>query len=117
MRRLPGFSLIETLVAFAIVAGAFVLVVSEMPFISGRASFGVEAALANDFAHSRFGEIGRLSPADPGNSFGTVEGKWQWRQTIQLAGVGASSDPAVKVTIEVFDLSGRTRLAVVEGYR
>lgn len=116
MRRLVGFSLVEVLVAFAILTGVLIVIVPAVTGPTGEGATRIERAFARDFAMSRLARLGATQRIEPGETQGQSE-RWVWRERVQRSHPYGVPKPVFSVTVEVFDLSGRTRLARVEAFR
>lgn len=87
MKFARGFTLIEILVAVAILAIAMAAVISGMARYTGEAAYLRDKTVAIWVAHNRMTEI-QLTPAWPtvGESNGDVEmagQKWKWRAVVK----------------------------------
>ncbi|MGH8506230.1 MAG: type II secretion system minor pseudopilin GspI [Stenotrophobium sp.] len=86
MKRARGFTLIEVLVAVAILAIAMAAIISGMARYTSEAAYLRDKTVAIWVAHNRMTEI-QLTPAwpDVGESTGDVEmggQKWKWRAVV-----------------------------------
>lgn len=87
MKAARGFTLIEMLVAVAILAIAMAAIISGMARYTGEAAYLREKTVAIWVAHNRLTEI-QLTPAwpDVGESNGDVEmagQQWKWRVEVK----------------------------------
>ncbi|MEO1308537.1 MAG: type II secretion system protein [Pseudomonadota bacterium] len=112
MRRLAGFSLVEVLVAFAVLTGVLVVIVPALSGPAGQGAVRVEAALAEDYAYSRLAAYGTSRSFAAGFQEGETD-RWRWRDSVRALPAG----PGFEIVIEVFDAAGRSRLAHVTGQR
>ena len=104
-RRAAGFTLLEVLVAFTILAVALVALLRA--FSSGLRGLDAAAAAtaAIQHARSKIEEVGTLIPLEPGILEGTFEDGYQWRVVIEPHELGdaaaAESLPVLPYEIEV----------------
>jgi len=97
--RAAGFTLVETLVAFAVLA---VLLGALFPALTGplRQSASNDAALrATLWAESVLDSVGHAIPLRDGESSGEAAGGIRW--TARMARLGNAAPPAYQVTVGV----------------
>ena len=114
MKRVAAFSLIEVLVAFALLATALIVVVPELAKPAAQIDQRTARAYAADYARSRLARYGTVDPIAGGRREGEDFG-WQWQESVSRERVGEAD--VFKIEITVFDPSGRTKLASGIGYR
>ena len=114
MKRISAFSLIEVLVAFALLATALVVVVPELAKPAAQIDQRTEKAYAADYARSRLARYGTTEPIAAGRYSGNDFG-WRWQDTLSATRVAGSD--VVRIEITIFDGNGRAELATVTGYR
>lgn len=121
--RQAGFSLLEVLVAFAILSislGVLLQVFATGLRNAGTADDYTQAAL---YAESILAAIGRETPLSEGNHSGPINDRFSWRGTVS-AYTDGMPDPektrvrAYRVAVEVFwDGFSQTRSVVLETLR
>lgn len=79
-----GFSLIEVLVAFAVMSLLLVVLIPQQSYLYGRAASSADEVLANDFALSIIEPIGVVSAARP------VQEQWDYRNWTVTLSITAS---------------------------
>lgn len=110
--RPPGFSLIEVLVAFTVLTGVLVVTVPVLTGTMGESAARVEAAFAEDYAHSRLAAFGTTLPLAALAREGKTT-RWRWRESVRAL----PAEQGFEITIDVYDASGRRRLARVVARR
>lgn len=110
-----GFTLIEVLVAFALVA---LILGAALRLVSGGLNDSDAAerhTLAVLVAESRIAELGATAPLEPGVSEGTADDDYRWRREIRrLDGEDDDPLPLYAVTVDVvWDDGPGVRLATL----
>lgn len=98
-----GFTLIEVLVAFALVA---LVLGAALRLVSGGlndSDVAERQTLAVLVAESRIAEVGTAVPLAPGVTDGTAPGGYRWRREIRPIADAADDDPLplYAITVEV----------------
>lgn len=114
--RLAAFSLLEVLVAFLLLTSALLVIIPHFTQPSDAISQRTSAALAADYARSRLARYGTITPLAQTNQSGAAHG-WTWRDQVSEVRLPGADEAVFRIEIEVFNASGRTRLATVSGYR
>lgn len=91
-RRRRGFSLLEAMIAMAILALVLGAALSGVGFTVGRVAERAEAAWATELARSVLDDY--AATRDPGLAEGAV-GDWRWTLTVSPAGGGLVEAEAV----------------------
>lgn len=114
--RVSGFSLIEALVAFALLAVALGVLLPEYSGPATRISARSDAALAHDYAQSRLARLSlapELTDKDQqGDAFG-----WRWHDQISTVRLSGADEELILIKITIYDASGRTKIATAQGYQ
>ena len=106
MNRRSGYSIIEVLIAFAVMSMPLAVLLPGQTRLLGRAGTAAERALAHDYALSRRDMVGVLGAETPPPSTGT------WRVSEDV-----SEGPAHRaVTVSVRSASGRLLAEVTRTY-
>ena len=110
-----GYSLLEVLVAFAVMSMVLAVLIPGQARLFRRADEAGEILLAHDLAASRIARLGLELPLDPGSN----ESEWrEWRiveETVDLDPVEGQM-PVRLIRVEVFSATGAS-LARVESLR
>ena len=123
MRRLKGFSLLEILVAFSIMAVALTLVLRIFGSGVNNAVTSEEYSLAVQIAESLMARTGIETPLEIGETTGTEADKYDWRVTIGAFGAGGADigqaqnnpgSPLFSVNVRVVWGDGESSQRVVE---
>jgi general secretion pathway protein I len=107
-RRCAGFSLLEVLVAFAILALALGVLFQIFGLGMRNTVLAEEYSRATLLAESKLAAVGVETPLEQGASGGTIDDKYSWRATVQphVMDQEESALPQrfqpVDVTVEVF---------------
>lgn len=80
--RQRGFSLLEILVAFSILALSLGILMQIFSGTTRNASLAHDQAQATMFAQSLLANSGIESPLEEGESTGVFDGRFQWRLTV-----------------------------------
>ncbi len=99
-RRRPGFTLLEVLVAVAVLAIGFVGVLQVVAQCQARSRDNRDRAEALRLAESKLNELSVQSELEPGTDqgdFGTENPRFSWRQRIEQT----EKDGLLKLTITV----------------
>ncbi len=116
MKRLAGFSLMEVLVAFVILAGAVAIFWPAMVQPVRTTAAQVDRALAEDLARSRLARYGTVHPPATGQASGR-DGRFVWREQVTQVILPGSTERVFRVQIDIFGPQGRTPLARLESIR
>ena len=118
MKRKPsqGSTLLEVIVAFAILTLSFSVLLPAMTSMTGSRERAETRWAATEFARSRLSEVGIVDPVRPGVIQGTYVPRWIWRiRTVPYrppeVAVGAD---LFTVTITVDDRDSRVLLTKLE---
>jgi general secretion pathway protein I len=105
--RQRGYTLIEVIVAFALLAGALTLLLGTLSGAARQVRGSADAGRAALYAQSLMAEVGVGEPLQPGSKNGEFEdGRYRWALDIQRwtdpARPGnAAADPAAPTLLEV----------------
>ncbi|WP_415400590.1 type IV pilus modification PilV family protein [Tateyamaria sp. SN3-11] len=106
MNRRSGYSIIEVLIAFAVMSMTLAVLLPGQTRLLGRAGDAAERALAQDYALSRLDLVRVLGAEAPASSYGN------WRVSEDVA-----EGPAQRaVTVSVRSASGRLLAEVTRTY-
>lgn len=92
MRRLKGFSLLEILVAFAVMAVALTIVLRIFGTGVNNAVISEEYNLGVQIAESLMARTGVESPLVVGEASGLEAGKYEWRVIVKLLAQTATAN-------------------------
>lgn len=93
--RVAGYSLLEVLVAFALLAGALTVLLGALSTASRQVRMGEDAGRARLHAQSLLTTLGVDQPLRPGSQSGEWEqGRYRWQLQIQ-PWQGAGAAPAL----------------------
>lgn len=99
--RVRGFTLLEVLVAFAILALTLGVLLSIFSRALRNIDQGKNYSLAVLYAQSKLAEFGESIPLRPGRFSGDFGGSYQWQAQIEPV----RSDPAIPVVLYAIHLS------------
>ncbi|MBO6603898.1 prepilin-type N-terminal cleavage/methylation domain-containing protein [Boseongicola sp. H5] len=100
MSRRAGYSVLEVLVAFAVMAMVFAVLIPGQSALLGRTITADERLLATDFAASRMDAIGITGPITPGISEDRYR-DWIVSERRLLQAAPADTLTLISVTIEI----------------
>lgn len=105
--RHAGYSLLEVLVAFALLAGALTVLLAALSTASRQVRMGEDAGRARLHAQSLLTTLGVEQPLQPGSQSGQWEqGHYRWQLQIQPwegngSGPAQGSDSLLQVQLQV----------------
>lgn len=105
-----GFSLLEVLVAFVILALALSALVPALSSLPARSAATTQKWVAQEIALSRLAEVGSIIPLAPGDHGGDWQ-TWRWRISIQASAMPA---PEVRGARPLFEVTATVRDARTE---
>lgn len=106
MNRRAGYSILEVLIAFAVMSMTLAVLLPGQTQLLGRAATASERALAHDYALSRLEVAHVLGSADPIDRYDT----WQIRQEV------TAQEGQRRITITVLNNTGRALAQVTRAY-
>lgn len=108
MKATRGFSLIEVLVAFVVLAGGLGLLIAILSGGMNQVRWAQGQSEAVQVARSALDTIGTVDPIEPGRFSGeAVDGRYQWEllvepfEDLDAGGLGAFDDPQAAVQASV----------------
>jgi prepilin-type N-terminal cleavage/methylation domain-containing protein len=115
MKGRAGYSLLEVLIALAIMAMVLSVLIPGQAHLLRRASTSGEGLLATDLAASRLARLGIEDPLTPGHR-DFLYRDWRVIEEITEAPALEGILPVYAVSVEILSGSG-TRLALLQGIR
>lgn len=107
MRRARGFSLIEVLVAFVVLAGGLGVLIAILSGGMNQVRWAQGQSEAVQVARSALDTLGTVDPITPGRSSGeAVDGRYRWELLVEPfedseVAIGAFDDPQAAVQASV----------------
>ncbi len=101
MKTSAGYSLVEVLVAFAIMATVLAVLLPGSAKLYARLPDQNERLLAYDYALSRLSRLGVETPLRIGEESGTYRDIWQWTETIETDESSTADLPIYEVRVKV----------------
>ena len=112
-KNTEGYSLLEVLVAFAIMVTVLVVLlpsISNLPYKSDQLRSKVMAA---DYAHSRLATLGVSRKLEYGNKEGQYQERWLWREEVVPSSLSTDVAPIAEVSISILQLPTGKLLAEI----
>jgi len=100
-----GFTLVEALVAFTILAISMVVLLQT--FATGLRSLGISEsyALAAMHARSKLAEIGNLAPLEAGEESGELDERFNWRAVVADYDPGETAERVLGQPMKIYSIA------------
>lgn len=103
-RTSPGYSLIEVLIAFAIMMMVLAALLPAQTNLLASSHNTEDRQLVAEYALSRLAPLGVTAPLIPSDASGVYQGKWKWSEAVTLNPSSSPEYPVFDIAISITTL-------------